>query len=211
MAAQMQIKVVIFDLGGVLLRTDDPQPRTSLAKRLGVTRAELEEIVFMNKIAQQAEIGRATPEEVWGEVARLLNRPVQEMPAIEQDFFGGDQVDFELIHLIQSLRATYTTALLSNTWVVDLPGFLSEKLHIANTFDVIVSSAQQGVQKPNAKIYQILLDLVQARPEEAVFVDDAARNIAGAAALGIHTVHFRNADQARRELTSLLGLADHIE
>jgi epoxide hydrolase-like predicted phosphatase len=207
MAEQTHIKAVIFDLGGVLLRTDNPQPREELAERMGVTRLQLEEIVFNNPVAQRTERGLATPEENWAEVARLLQRPSQEIAAIRAAFFGGDTVDFELIQFIQNLRPAYTTALLSNAWYPDLPGFLRNDLHIPDIFDVVVSSAQCGMKKPDADIFHATLALVQARPEEAVFVDDFAKNIQAAAGLGIHTVHFRSAAQAREELAALLGIS----
>lgn len=205
MVVQQQIRAVIFDLGGVLLRTDDPQPRMALAQRLGRSRAELENIIFGNPVSNQAEIGQATRSEVWKEIAHRLSLPEEEMPMIEQAFFAGDQVDFDLIHMIQTLRSSYTTALLSNTWNVDLEAYLSNSLQILDTFDVIVSSAAFGVAKPDPRIYQGVLNLVQAKPEEAVFVDDNAANIAGAAALGIHTIQFIHADQTKRALQDLLG------
>lgn len=206
MTEKMHIKAVIFDLGGVLLRTDNPQPRNELASQMGVSRLQLEEIVFMNPVAQQAERGLAAPEAVWAEVARQLNLPAEEIRPFRRAFFGGDRVDFEFIRFIQSLRPAYTTALLSNTWIVDLPRFLRDDLQIPDTFDVVVSSAQQGMKKPDARIFHAALKLVGARAEEAVFVDDFSQNISAAAALGIHTVHFRSYEQARSELKSLLKI-----
>jgi glucose-1-phosphatase len=203
---QPYIKAVIFDLGGVILRTEDPQPRVELAQRLGITRWELEEAVFNNPISQQAERGLATAEEVWAEVGRRLNLPGEEIVPVRRAFFGGDRVDFELIELIQQLRGQYTTALLSNTWLVDLPGFLRDDLQVPDTFDVVISSAQARVAKPDAEIFHLALEQVNAQPAEAVFVDDNAANIQAAAGLGIHTVRFLNPSQAQAELLALAPL-----
>ncbi len=200
------IRAVIFDLGGVLLRTDNPAPRVALAKRLGKTRAELEDIVFGNPVMQQAERGQATQQEAWDEIARRLGLPPEQIPGVLDEFFAGDVVDFSLIRLIQSLRPAYTTALLSNNWVPDLAWFIREKLRIEDAFDVIVNSAQVGMVKPFPEIYHFTLHAVGARPEEAVLVDDAARNIEGAEAVGMHAVHFTGAEQARHALITLLGI-----
>ena len=208
MAEQNHIQAVIFDLGGVILRTDDPRPRMELAQSLGMTRAELEDAVFSNPVSQRAERGLATQQEVWAAVAKSLNLPEETMPAFSKQFFGGDRVDFALIELIQQFRAHHTTALLSNTWIVDLPGFLRDNLQIPDTFDIIISSAQRRMAKPDPEIFDLTLELTGARPEEAVFVDDASRNIAAAASLGIHTVHFRSTEQARGELLALLKIAE---
>lgn len=204
MEQKPEIRAVIFDLGGVILRTVDPQPRTLLAQQYGMTYAEIEEVVFNNPVARQGESGQATTEEVWAEVARRMNLTDDQVPAFRRQFFGGDKVDFSLIELIQSLRGKYRTALLSNTWIVDLPRFLREDLQIPDTFDVIISSAEVGVAKPNPEIFQVALEKVGAKPEEAVFVDDNFANIEAASAIGIRTVRFFDVDEARRALATFV-------
>ncbi len=198
------IRAVIFDLGGVLLRTDDPEPRTALARRLGYSRKELERLVFENPASHEAEHGLLTSQQAWEAIAQSIRLPESDIPDFSRQFFEGDQVDFSLIKFLQQLRPRYTTALLSNTWVKDLPKFLTEDLHIPDTFDVIISSAQCGMAKPEPGIFRLALEAVQAEPDEAVFVDDSDRNISAAAALGIQTVHFRNAPQAVKEIQALL-------
>ncbi len=203
-------RAVIFDLGGVILRTDDPAPRSELAQYLGMSRSELEKIVFENPVSQLAERGLAAPTEAWAAIAQAVNLPVGEMPVFLKQFFAGDRVDFSMIALIQKLRRAYKTVLLSNTWNDDLPAFLREELQIPDTFDVIISSAQQKIVKPDPAIFRLVLRLVDARPEEAVFVDDFERNITAAASLGIHTIHFRNAEQARAELLAILSFNGEV-
>lgn len=204
MTIKPHIRAVIFDLGGVLLRTNSQQPRIELATRFGISPSELEEIIFYNPISQKAERGEASVDQVWVEIASLLNRPVEEMPEIQRKYFEADQVDFDLIKLIQQLRGQYKTALLSNTWFVDLPTWMRDTLQIPDTFDVIISSAYHRMAKPEPGIFQLALDMVGAQPEETVFVDDNEKNIAAANALGIHTIRFKNAEQARNELLNLL-------
>ena len=203
----MSIQAVIFDLGGVILRTEDPRPRQELAERLGMTYAELDQAVFGNALSHAAERGEAEPEQVWAEAARLLALPAEEIPAFRQSFFGGDRVDFDLVAFIAGLRPRYKTGLLSNTWTVDLPGWLRDGLNILpETFDVIVSSARSKMRKPDPRVFALALEALQVRPEQAVFVDDFAHNTQAAAALGMHVVHFRGPEQARQELAVLLGL-----
>ena len=205
---QPAVRTVIFDLGGVILRTDDPGPRTALAKRLGKTYAELDEIVFANPVSQAAERGLATPEEVWAEVARLLNLPVSEVGQVRREFFAGDQVDLALIELIQGLRGTYKTALLSNHWTVDMPRFLREELRIPDIFDLVISSASVGLAKPDPQIFNLVLETLGVEAGEAVFVDDNLANIQAAGQMGIHAVRFVNLKQLRSDLRTLVSLAD---
>lgn len=60
--------------------------------------------------------------------------------------------------------------------------------------------------KPSPVIYQALCDKFSIRPEQAVFLDDSAKNIAGAKDFGLHTIHFKGYEAALEEL-SILPLA----
>jgi len=194
-------QAVIFDLGGVILRTIDSAPRMQLAERLGKTRWELEEIVFANPVSQMAENGRATPEDVWEYVRQSLNLKPEEVRPFRRAFFGGDRVDFELVRVLQSLRPAYRTGLLSNGWFVDLERFLTEDLAIPQgTFDVVVSSARLGMAKPRPEIYLAAVNLLGVEPWQAVFVDDNDLNIDAARKVGLKTIRFYTPQQALQEL-----------
>jgi hypothetical protein len=43
-------------------------------------------------------------------------------------------------------------------------------------FDLYVNSAEVGLAKPDPAIYQLTLDRLGVRPEEAIFIDDHVRN-----------------------------------
>ena len=53
----MAIKAVIWDLGGVIVRTEDFTPRDSLADHLGLSRAEIDRIVFEDDDRFSAQLG----------------------------------------------------------------------------------------------------------------------------------------------------------
>jgi len=59
------------------------------------------------------------------------------------------------------------------------------------------------VRKPDRRIYQIALDVLQRDPEEAVFVDDRPENVAAAASLGIHAIRYQGSEQLANELVRL--------
>lgn len=196
--------VIIFDLGGVLLRTEDRAPRTQLAEFLGLTYEGLDKIVFGSETARQASMGKISAQQHWQTLARQLNWPAEEIPALQRAFWGGDQLDEDLITLLRSLRGQYTTALLSNAWD-DLRPSLEEPWHIADAFDHIFISAELGLVKPDPAIYARVQEYLGAAPEDIVFVDDFAENIAAARAAGWHGIHFQNSGQAQAELFRFLA------
>ncbi|HZU43808.1 MAG TPA: HAD family phosphatase [Terriglobales bacterium] len=70
-------------------------------------------------------------------------------------------------------------------------------------FSHFVSSCFTHLRKPDPAIYRLALNLTQRKPEESCFIDDRALNLEEAARVGMHTIHFRNAEQLRRDLITL--------
>ena len=66
-----------------------------------------------------------------------------------------------------------------------------------------VVSGVEKMHKPNADIYELAMSRFGLSPESSVFLDDTAKNVAGARSAGMHAFRFVDADQARRDLESL--------
>ena len=203
----MPIRAVIFDLGGVLVRTEDQTPRRELAERLGITRQEMYYLVFDSPSARQASLGEITAEEHMEAMRLTLGVPAQDFSTVPGAFWSGDRLDMGLVDYLRSLRPGYKTALLSNAWS-DLRGVLTERWKIADAFDELVISAEVGITKPDPGIYHLALQRLQVAPQEAVFVDDFMENIDGGKAVGLHTIHFRTPQQAIADLADLLNNPD---
>ncbi len=70
-------------------------------------------------------------------------------------------------------------------------------------FELIVDSGFEGTRKPEPRIYELVLERLNLRPEDCAFVDDLEVNVKAARELGFHGVHFRDAEQAIAELDAL--------
>ncbi len=200
----MSIKAVIFDLGGVIVRTEDQTPRRQLASRLGIPPAELSQIIFDSVTAMKASTGLLTTTEHQAAVANTLSLNAAEITSVWDEFWAGDRVDTRLVEYLRSLRPRYKTGLLSNAWD-DLRRVITDRWHIEDAFDVIIISAEVGLAKPDHQIYHLLLDRMDVAPDEAVFVDDFPQNIRAAQEVGLHTVHFRSQQQALNDLEGILN------
>jgi epoxide hydrolase-like predicted phosphatase len=199
----MPIKAVIFDFGGVLVRTEDRGPRTQLAARLGKTYAELGMLVFDSGSSQQAQLGEITSAQHWEQVRKVLNISPAELLEVRGKFWEGDSLDGNLVDYLRGLRPRYKTALLSNAWD-DLRQYIEEDWHIEDAFDQIIISAEVGLVKPDERIYQLAISKVGVDPDEAVFVDDFPENVIGAREVGLQAIHFKDPDQALADLQQLL-------
>ena len=201
----MTIEAVIFDFGGVLVRTEDRMPRTDLADRLGMTYDELNALIFDSQSAIQAMKGEITAGEHWYVVQNSLGLSEEEINQVRSDFWAGDNLDEDLVDFLRDLRPKYKTVLLSNAWD-DLRQMIEDVWQIDDAFDQLIISAEIGLVKPDLVIYQWMLAELGLEPSHAVFVDDFLHNVEGAQAAGLQAIHFRSPDQALGELQTLLEI-----
>ncbi len=182
-------RAVIFDLGGVLLRTEDPSHRQRLEADLGLAPGQAEALVLNSPMGRRAQLGQITAQELWQWVGRRLGLDPGQLAAFRDAFWAGDRLDQELVALIRELRPHYQTALLSNAFD-DLRQVLTEALGIVDAFDVVVISAEEGIMKPDPAIYRRVLERLGRDPAECVFVDDFPENVEAARRLGIAAIHY---------------------
>jgi len=210
--AAMQIiknlRAVIWDMGGVLLRTIDWTPRSMLAKRFGMTDHELMDLVFHSDTAVKAEIGQLSYAEYWNGVMKKLGVDEKALSWFMGAFFQGDQFDWHLMKIIRYLRVRYKTGLLSNA----LPGTrvtLGKKYDFLDDFDDAIFSYEVGLRKPDERIYQLAARRLGIAPEEAVFIDDMPENVDGALKAGMNGLVFINESQVISEFGYLTGIENH--
>jgi HAD superfamily hydrolase (TIGR01509 family) len=105
----------------------------------------------------------------------------------------------ELFGVLDALRDRgMRTALLSNA-----AGGGSVRRRLEPYFDAQVFSGEVGVAKPAAEIYRLTADLLKLPADACVFVDDSARNVAGAVAAGMVGVHHTAMTDTLVELDAL--------
>lgn len=195
----MEIKAIIFDVGGVLIRTADRSSRQRLEERLGLAEWESEKIVFNSDTGRMAQRGEVTNDALWQTVADHLSLTEDDLKQFKREFWGGDVLDTEMVELIRKLKARYKTAIISNA-TDSLRKTLNTHHPIADAFDLIVVSAEEKVMKPDPDIYVQTLERLGVEAAESIFVDDFAENIAAARSLGMNAIHFNASVNLAAEL-----------
>ncbi len=199
----MTIKAVIFDMGGVLLLTGDESRRRTWEARLGLAEGGLFRTVFGSEVDRRAAIGQVPASAVWEYVGEKLGVQGEQLKELERDFWFGGLVNTTLVEFIRELRPQYKTAVLSNAWS-DARAAITDEFGLAGYFDTMVFSAEEGVVKPDKRIYRIVTDRLGVQFEEATFIDDVAENIAAARALGMLGVQYQSPTQTIAEVKSYL-------
>ena len=74
-------------------------------------------------------------------------------------------------------------------------------------FDHIIDSSKAGVRKPDPKIYLMMCEALEVKPEACVYLDDLGINCKPAAALGMRAIKVVDVDQTLAELSAATGLS----
>jgi len=197
-----EIKVLFFDVGGVLLTNG--WDRTS--RRLAADEFEFDWEEFQDRhdsVSGDFEIGKLTMPE-------YLKRTVFYR---ERDFSEARFVDFmksqskpkpESLAVAGRLADSgqYLMATLNNE-SRELNDFRIETFGLQRLFSVFLSSSYLGVSKPDREIYQLAVDVAQYRPDQCVFIDDRAINLECANLVGIRPVLFTDAENLLVSLREL--------
>jgi HAD superfamily hydrolase (TIGR01509 family) len=195
------INAIIFDYGGVLMRTVDPRPRRELERDLGLEPFGADRLVFGHPLWDRVQVGEATSDDFWAAIAARLARGAVGLEEFRRRFWSGDRLDERLVSLLHDLRERgYRMGLLSNN-----PASLRQRVErlMPGLFESFVISGQDGVMKPDMAIYELAVSRLGVEAGEAVFVDDAERNVVGARAAGLEAVLFRGLAPLRRDLRDL--------
>ena len=102
-----------------------------------------------------------------------------------------DVPDYKL-NLLLDLRKHYNTMLLSNTNEIhwewsERTCFSYKGHHVSDFFNRIYLSYKLHMLKPNADIFEYVLQDAGIKAEETLFIDDAMPNCRTAESLGLHT------------------------
>lgn len=188
------IKTLLFDFGDVFLNLDKKATFAAL-KALGLTDFSAE-MLQQNK---KYEVGAVSSEEF---IAFYQKQLPQTSAADLKQAWNSILLDLPVHRLkfIQQLCAEkkYKLILLSNTndlhisWVYEnVESFKAFK----NCFEAFYLSHEINFRKPNADIYEFVLQKHQLQPQEVLFIDDTAENIQAAESLGLHTWHINPATE----------------
>lgn len=196
-------RVVVFDLGGVLL---DWNPRYLYRKLFDGDEAAVE--AFLSDVctpewnlAQDA--GRGYDDAI--EALMPKHRAWRSHIAAWRDRFGEmipGPID-DTVAIAAELRARGVPLYALTNWPRETFPPQRRRFAFMDWFEGIVVSGDEKVIKPDPRIFRILLDRYGLDARETVFIDDNPRNADAASSLGMHGVHFRSAPELRRELAGL--------
>lgn len=191
----MEIKNIIFDLGGVILNIDYNRTIESF-KSLGIPGFEMlftqakQENLFdkyetgeINSSDFLKGLKHKMPNEITEEhIKTAWNAMLLDLPSQRLD-------------LLERLKAKYNTALLSNTNEIHLDAFhqIIKKENsieaLTPFFQKVYYSCRMGLRKPDPAIFTFVCNEQGYNPENTLFIDDSIQHVEGARKAGLKALH----------------------
>ena len=193
------IRNVVFDVGGVMLRLRY-QPFVRYLQEAGADLSDLP--TWLATIGlEEHERGEIPGSELLLRVAATARTPLDPEDLNRRWLDMFERTD-EMFALAAGLMARHRVYLLSN--VGDLHwAHMDREYGIERVGHGAIASFRVGAIKPQPEIYRIAEERLGLDPRATVFVDDLARNVAGARACGWNAIHHVNPAMTREALAAL--------
>jgi len=189
MTQKERIMLYIFDLGNVIVDIDFNRVFGAWSDFSRVPLATLKQKFVMGEAFHQHERGEISDEAF----AEALSQEM-ELPLSYEQFEHGWQAIFvglrpEVIAIMHKLREQgHRVVVLSNTNNLHTTFWPDEYPQVREAADRVYLSQEMKMRKPEARIYQRVLEVEGFSAADTVFFDDNADNIEGARQLGINSI-----------------------
>ena len=207
----MEIKAVIFDVGGVIQES----PLAFLKEF--EARNDLPDGFFAGLVGNYA----ARPDGAWqrlergeillDELCRIFDSEIANLGySVSTAAMMLEMADYvvirpRMLEAVRRIRAHgLRTAALTNNWLME--GKDLEREALMDRFDAFIESCRTGLRKPDPRIYELTCEALEVLPGEAAFLDDIGANLKTAARLGMLTIKVEDPDEALRELGEAIGI-----
>lgn len=196
-----KIKVILFDLGNVLIDWD---PRLLLDELFNsnpsrdLSRAKS----FMANWNNEYDLGR---------LDASAARRIADFPEYTDIICGYRDRWIETlgwpiegtVEILKELKKSGYSLYAASNWAADTFELAQPRMPFLNEFDGIQISGLVGIVKPDKQFFEKMMDTFRFAPSEAIFIDDKEANVSSAAQLGITAIHFQNPKQLKQNLISL--------
>ncbi|MDD5108396.1 MAG: HAD family phosphatase [Candidatus Omnitrophica bacterium] len=191
-----QIKVVLFDLGRVLVDFDHKRAAERISFFCTKSPQEIYNLFFESEATIAFEAGKISPENFYLRVKEMLDLKLsyESFIPIWNDIFYLSPKNRSIFKLVNSLRARYKTALLSNINALHYE-YVKKNFPVFGVFDEIFLSFELGLIKPDKEIYNSVVRKLKVNPQEIFYTDDRADLVESAKALGLRGSVFTNLEQ----------------
>jgi len=200
-----EIKVILFDLGGVLLELDGPPIKNHWIEE-ELTHEQSWQRWMSSRYVKRFETGSISVDEFVSGVVQELGINLSE-GEFRKAFIDWPKELFDgAAEMLTALKKRYHIAFFSNTSELHLPRLL-DKLKLADYFHNTYASYEIGFFKPDIAGFHYVADDLDISVENILFIDDNQVNVDGAVRAGMRAkkaVGLNQVEQVLREFGCLV-------
>lgn len=194
------IKVIMFDLGNVIICFDHMIAAEEIAKYSSWGADEIYNLFFHSELTEKFDMGQIDEDQFYRAVRRVLN-----LDGLSKDRFYQIWSDIfwenpGIAEVIKEVKDKYEKVfIISNVNKVHFE-FIWRKFPVVREADEIILSYKVGALKPDPKIYKVAIEKAGSRVDQILYIDDRPDLVQGGMKVGLKAIWFRNIDQIRELL-----------
>jgi len=193
--SNQQIKIILFDLGGVIINLYPEKTFKAFAELAGIDEWDVMDAYKEAEFFKLHEQGIMNNEHFRDKLRKALN-VITDDASIDKAWNAmlGD-IPKDRIEAIKTFKNDYQCMVLSNTNSIHEQCFhsiLSQSHrfnHLNELFDKVFFSHELTDRKPEPSIYQKVQKACGVELNEILFLDDSKENIEAAKSVGMHVLH----------------------
>jgi len=192
-------KVVIFDVGGVILFCDHGLICDRLSALSKHSPSEIYQFIFRDGLEKLYDEGKLSTKEFYEKIAKLPKIDIEfdRFCKIWSDVY---EENLSVTQLIKELKKNdLKLYLLSNTNELHYL-HIRNKYKILDEFDDYILSYQVGHRKPNREIFDTVLKKSGLPPSAHIFIDDVKDFVDVAQSMGMRGIVFESTTKLKKEL-----------
>lgn len=187
------IKAILFDWHGVLDETLLAGLLDQLSEESKIKVPEIRE--RLGKITRDYVLGNITGENFWSNVKEKLNVSHSQVKKV-QNYINTIIYVKPLWKFLSKLKEKYTLGILSDA-TMEKVEVIRKEVDLS-PFTVTFFSAEEHLDKAMPEFFDLAINKLEIKREEALFVDDSQKNIDFAGSLGLQTHLFKGTEGLRR-------------
>lgn len=197
----MGYRLIIFDLGGVVVECETDRVIHQVSYLAGRPLDEVHQAVYLDELLLPFELGRISAHAYYQGLKDRLNIPwtYEQFVRSWNDMIREKP---EITALLPKLSRQCRLIVLSNTNELHLNHIRASYPAMA-AFEEWIASCNVGLRKPDPEIYHLALRRCGVAAQKAIYIDDRPELSEAGRALGLASIRFENKAQFERELRAL--------
>jgi len=199
------IKVIVFDLGNVIITDDFASGNKKIMKafskefNISISKMELVWTTYHKKFYT----GKETENKFWKRYLKKCGANEIDVNTAKKLLRKNQEEIENMIYLLKKLKkkkyrlASITS--ITKEWLK----FKIKKYHLDRYFEKIISTAETGLVKYKREIYKLAAKRLKVKPNEVLFIDNSWYKILPAKAVGFNTILFRGQKKLEKRLSKM--------